>query len=207
MTTSEREPRPSFRETVWGDLQGFAALKGVKLGTTWGLLDVLLFPGVMAVLLFRVSSLFHQMHLRPVSRLLYILNVMLFGADIAPGARIGPGFTVPHPVGVTIGGPVVMGRDVHIFVGVGIGGGASLDDPHGFPTIGDRVWIFAGAMVFGNIVIGQDAQISANSFVRTSVPPGAIMVGNPARLVTYRPGYGPKAVASTEPAEPVGTDA
>src|SRR5690348_5116154 len=89
-----------FGGYVRADLEAFAELKGVRLSSPLGLVNVLLHPGVMAVLIFRLASFCHRYYLRPISRLLYILNVILFGVELMPSARIGPGLAMPHPVGV-----------------------------------------------------------------------------------------------------------
>jgi serine O-acetyltransferase len=51
------------------------------------------------------------------------------------------------------------------------------------PVIGDRVTIFAGAQVIGEITIGDDVVIGANAVVRKSVPPRCVVAGVPARIV------------------------
>ena len=48
-------------------------------------------------------------------------------------------------------------RDVTIYQEVTIGRGPSL----GVPTIGDRVVIYAGAKILGNIEIGESSKIAA----------------------------------------------
>jgi serine O-acetyltransferase len=53
----------------------------------------------------------------------------------------------------------------------------------GSPQLGDRVDIGAGAKLLGPITIGNDAAIGANAVVLTDVPPGAIAVGIPARII------------------------
>jgi len=141
----------------------------------------------MAVLLFRLAASCHRARLRPISRLLYIWNLMLFGVDIAPQARVGPGLVLPHPVGVAIQGNVCIGRNARVFQGVSIGGAASEDPSRdGFPTIGDNCWIFAGAKVLGPVTIGDAALIAVDALVVRSVPAGAVAAGNPARVVRYR---------------------
>ncbi len=52
----------------------------------------------------------------------------------------------------------------------------------GVPTIGDDVFIGAGAVVLGAIHIGQGARIAANSLVLTDVPAGAMAIGVPAKI-------------------------
>ena len=63
-------------------------------------------------------------------------------------------------------------------------------------VIGDDVWIGAGAIITAGVEIGDGAVIGAGSVVRRSVPPGAIVAGNPARVSSSRLTGGlPSAVA------------
>lgn len=47
--------------------------------------------------------------------------------------------------------------------------------------IGGNVWIGGGAIILPGITIGEDAVIGAGSVVTRDVPPGATVMGNPAR--------------------------
>jgi acetyltransferase-like isoleucine patch superfamily enzyme len=49
--------------------------------------------------------------------------------------------------------------------------------------IEDGVWIGTGATVLPGVVVGTGAVIAAGSVVTASVPPGALVAGNPARVV------------------------
>jgi serine O-acetyltransferase len=51
------------------------------------------------------------------------------------------------------------------------------------PTIGDRVDIGCGACILGDVHLGNDCRIGANSVVLEDVPPGASAVGIPARII------------------------
>jgi serine O-acetyltransferase len=53
----------------------------------------------------------------------------------------------------------------------------------GGPTLGDRVYVFAGAKIIGAVTVGDDAIIGANSVVLCDVPAGATAVGVPARII------------------------
>ena len=52
--------------------------------------------------------------------------------------------------------------------------------------IGNDVWIGNGTTIIGGVKIGSGAIIGANSVVAKDIPPYAIAVGNPARVVKYR---------------------
>ena len=52
--------------------------------------------------------------------------------------------------------------------------------------IGHDVWIGHGATIMGGVKIGNGAVIGAKAVVAKDIPPYAIAVGNPARVVKYR---------------------
>jgi len=52
--------------------------------------------------------------------------------------------------------------------------------------IGHDVWIGVNSVLINNLTIGHGAVIGAESVVRESVPPYAVVYGNPARVVKYR---------------------
>ena len=52
--------------------------------------------------------------------------------------------------------------------------------------IGSDVWIGYGAKIINSVTLGHGCVIGAYSVVREDVPPYAIVVGNPAKIVKYR---------------------
>jgi acetyltransferase-like isoleucine patch superfamily enzyme len=50
-------------------------------------------------------------------------------------------------------------------------------------TIADDVWIGIGAIVLKGVRIGRGARIAAGAVVTRDVPEGAMVAGNPARVV------------------------
>ena len=52
--------------------------------------------------------------------------------------------------------------------------------------IGHDVWVGQGAMIMGGVKIGNGAVIGARAVVAKDIPPYAIAVGNPARVIKYR---------------------
>jgi serine O-acetyltransferase len=105
-----------------------------------------------------------------------------YGLEIKPGADIGGGLYIAHPVGTVI---MVnrIGRNCSIIASVTIG----MRNEYAFPDIGDEVFIGAGARVLGPIRVGDGASIGANAVVIKDVRPGATVVGIPAREVESRP--------------------
>lgn len=53
-------------------------------------------------------------------------------------------------------------------------------------TVGNDVWIGYGALIVSGVTLGDGAVIGANAVVTKSVPPYAIVAGNPARIIRYR---------------------
>jgi virginiamycin A acetyltransferase len=54
------------------------------------------------------------------------------------------------------------------------------------PIIGNDVWISSDVTIYSGVTIGDGAVIAGNSVVTNSVPPYAIVGGNPARIIRYR---------------------
>lgn len=55
-----------------------------------------------------------------------------------------------------------------------------------YPQIGHDVWIGSNVTVSPGIKIGTGAVLAANSTVTKSVPPYAVVGGNPAKIIKYR---------------------
>jgi len=53
-------------------------------------------------------------------------------------------------------------------------------------VIGADVWIGAGASVLPGVTIGDGAVIGARAVVTKDIPPNAIAVGIPAKVIRYR---------------------
>ncbi|MDY0907448.1 acyltransferase [Pedobacter sp. CFBP9032] len=54
-------------------------------------------------------------------------------------------------------------------------------------NIGSDVWIGANCTILGGVSIGNGAVIGAGSVVNKDIPAYSIAVGNPARVIRYRP--------------------
>lgn len=101
-----------------------------------------------------------------------------YGLEISPGANIGGGLYIAHPIGTVISVDR-MGENCSIIAAVTIG----MRNNHNFPRIGDNVFVGAGARVLGDIEIHDDAVIGANAVVINDVPAGGTAVGIPAKVI------------------------
>ena len=118
-------------------------------------------------------------------RFLEILVRLLTGIHLDVDAQIGPGFYVGHHGSIFVGPGTRLGRNCSIgqmcYLSAAAAGGSD-----GAPVLGDRVYLGPGCKVIGSIHIGDGAAIGASAVVFDEVPRNAVMVGNPARIVSLR---------------------
>lgn len=141
-------------------------------------------PRFAPVLLCRVAHLLYRSRLGPLAKSVSLFNFFLFGIEIAVRCPIGKGLFFPHTQGTVIGAQAI-GENAIIFQGVTLGA-RELDFSYGVasrPVLGDNVTVGAGAKVLGPVTLGNDARVGANAVVLSSVPPGALAVGAPAKPV------------------------
>ena len=103
------------------------------------------------------------------------------GADIPLNTKLGKGFNIPHPNGVVVHPDAHIGDCVTMMQQTTIGVKSAFDDR--VPHLGFGVEIGAGAKVLGGVKVGAFAVIGANAVVTRDVPPYAIVVGQPARVI------------------------
>jgi serine O-acetyltransferase len=101
--------------------------------------------------------------------------------EIPHSATLGRRVCVEHQGGIVVHGSAVIGDDVTLRQNVTIGN-RRLSEPYDAPTIGRRVNIGAGAVILGDISIGDDVAIGANAVVLDDVPAGCTVVGPKAEI-------------------------
>lgn len=143
---------------------------------------LLTYPGIHAVIWYRIAHGLWNSGWRFPARLLSWLGRFLSNVDIHPGARIGHRFFIDHGAGVVIGETAEVGDDVTLYHGVTLGG-TSWSPGKRHPTLEDRVVVGAGAKILGPITVGAGSRVGANSVVIESTPPDVTVVGIPARVV------------------------
>ncbi len=166
----------------------------------------LCYPGLHARIVHRAANALWRRGWHVAARCLSQLGRFLTGIEIHPGAQIGSRLFIDHGMGVVIGETAVIGDDVTLYHQVTLGG-VSTKPGKRHPTVEDDVVIGAGAAVLGPITVGCGARVGSNAVVLRDVPPGATMVGVPARAVgpqpavreTCFPAYGTGPGASVDP--------
>lgn len=99
-------------------------------------------------------------------------------SEFAPGMPLAPGVVFAD------GGHLVVGAravGAGTFIGERTTVGMNLTEDQR-PSIGRNVWIGSHCVVFGDITIGDGATILPRSVLTRSVPAGAVVEGNPARI-------------------------
>ncbi len=136
-------------------------------------------------------------------------------ATIGNDVRLAPNVSFANAERVTIGDGAHIGARCHLWAGNSTGrvviGAKALFGPEVFLTasnyqmvpgiafmdqgtdeadivIGARTWLGARVMVMAGVTVGDDAIVGAGSIVTKDVPPNAIAVGVPARVVAMRDG-------------------
>lgn len=143
-------------------------------------------PGFQAALSYRVRNRTARLPLigSLAQAILAQLSAMLSGCYISARCTIGPGLFLAHPIGVVIAKNAVIGSNVDIYQNVTLG---QLSDANaGAPTIGDNCCLYAGAVILGDITVGQGARIGANAVVIKDIPASSTAVGVPARVLPVK---------------------
>ena len=152
----------------------------------WYVLESLLFDnGYQAVVLHRVAHWFKAHGVPALGPAVARLNQLLTGVEIGPGAVIGPGLRISHGHGIVVGGYARIGANAMLLHQVTIGS----PDPsrvEAMPTIGDDVFVGAGAKVIGAITVGDHVFVGVNAVVAEDVPSGSRVVAGGGTVVTPR---------------------
>lgn len=175
----------SFSELVFSDLARYRP--GQRGSWLRVIARIPTLPGMLASIIVRAQQCLHRSgHVRA-AMMLRTVAVVLVGADFAPGMRIGTGFMLAHPPGVTIGHALTIGDNVSFAGGVTCAArNPDATEKQEFATIEEGAVIGAHATLVGPVRIGRYAMVGANSTVLTDVPDFAVVMGSPARRIGTR---------------------
>lgn len=103
------------------------------------------------------------------------------GVVVAAGAILSPNLVVDD--NTWLGPAVNVNHDTHIGRDCQIAGGSIVG---GNVVVGERVLVGLGSVIGLGLRIGDDAIVGSGANVVRDVSAGAVVVGNPARVVRYR---------------------
>ncbi len=158
-----------------GDLRrDIARLQNVgRLKYPWNVLEALLFDnGFQAVVIYRFARWFKRHGIPFLGPAISRFGTFLTGAEISPSAEIGPGLRISHGVGIVVGGQARIGSGAVLLHQVTLGSPSEgrVDE---MPTLGDDVFVAAGAKLIGRIKIGDGVIIGPNCVVTRDIPEGS----------------------------------
>lgn len=131
----------------------------------------------------KIEYLYNCCRKNPLRRVqLFILEVLNHRLATRLGFTIpknvfGPGLCIVHYGTIVVSPFSKVGANCRIHPSTSIG------DKDGAPILGDNVYIGPGAKLYGNITIGDNVKIGANSVVNKSFPSDVTIVGVPAKIL------------------------
>lgn len=138
--------------------------------------------GFRSIFFYRILN--EQYKHKGISKIIWIISLILTEIEIPYSAEIGGGLLIPHPKCIFINNKSVIGENVVIWQGVTIGGNFhKIENGRTSPIIGNNVIISAGAKVLGPVTIGDNSVIGANAVVIKDIPQESVAVGVPAKVV------------------------
>ena len=117
----------------------------------------------------------------------FILNGIFLtnnGVELPYTLSVGKGFRLAHPIEIIITPQSIIGENCTIFNGVTLG--VNHFNRSGYPVVGNNAIIYPGAKVIGNVRLGDNCIVGANSVVIKSIPSNSVVGGIPARVLKIR---------------------
>jgi len=147
---------------------------------------VFLTQGFWASCVYRVSrALLGRIRLAwPLTALAQKLIEIISGISLPAECEIGEGLYIGHYGSIILAPQCRIGHNCSLAQNVTIGVAGS-GEQRGAPVIGNRVFIGAHSVIVGRVTVGDDAVVCAGSVVVRAVPARAVVMGNPARVVSY----------------------
>jgi serine O-acetyltransferase len=151
--------------------------------------SVIFYPPFWAICNYRFGRWAFTIRFPPLRWLaskMYGLNQFIIlitsGIELNRETKIGTALHLIHCGNIRIHPGTIIGDRCGILHDVTIGTNMN----SGAPMIGNDVFIGAGAKVLGDITIGDNVMIAANSLVTVNVPSGCVAVGVPAKIIRRR---------------------
>lgn len=138
---------------------------------------IFIHPGFRAVFIIRFIQLLNP-KFKILASLLRVRLLRNYSCDFSPGSTIGKGLKIEHPVGIVIGHKVIIGNFCTISQGVTIGEKYNDSRSTGlYPKLSNNISIGVNAVLLGDITIGENVTIGANSLILANVISNITVVG------------------------------
>lgn len=147
-------------------------------------LVLLLKPGMIGVICYRLSHYFVQGKLRFICRLLLLIEHLYCRNEISPYAQIGPGLVLGDIGAIGVPGETIIGKNCTLqgFNTFTLNAIAGVDFTVDRIVIGDYCMLGTRAKIMRPITIADGAQVKNNSVVMFSITKiGATLSGVPAK--------------------------
>lgn len=137
-----------------------------------------------AIFFYRLARWCHRHHIPILPKIFQLIIFIVYNSKITADSKIGRGtYLVCKGIGTVIIPGTIIGEKCTL----GLRFSTVRIFPYkNVPQIGDNVWIGPNVVVAGPVIIEDNAVIIANSYLTNSVPSGAIVSGNPAKIVGWR---------------------
>jgi putative colanic acid biosynthesis acetyltransferase WcaB len=113
-----------------------------------------------------------------------LCSSLIVGCELPAMARVGPRLRLYHPHGIVLSPHATLGADCQLRHAVTVGNRTDRDGRDlGVASLGDGVDLGAGCAIIGDVHVGNHARVGALALVTKSVPAGAVVAGNPARVL------------------------
>jgi serine O-acetyltransferase len=109
---------------------------------------------------------------------------VLTGIELPYRAQVAAGLYIGHFGPIIIHPGTVIGTGCNLSQGVTLGV-SGRGHRRGVPVLGERIYVGANAVIAGPVHIGDDALVAANALVTRDVAPMAVVLGNPATIVSF----------------------
>lgn len=117
------------------------------------------------------------------SKIIWKMAYVVFSSSIPPTTDLGKGVNFGHTMGIVIHQNTKVGDGTMIYQNVTIGRrNGSLNEA---PQIGKNCIIGTGACILGNIKIGNNVKVGANTVVTTDIPDNCTVVGVKGRVIKH----------------------
>jgi putative colanic acid biosynthesis acetyltransferase WcaB len=142
------------------------------------------------LVMFRLTQIFGRLPI-PFSlfsvffRFLYQLLVeWILGIELPWDTQVGPNLKLQHGLALVVNHEAIIGANCNLRHSTTIGNKKLANGSYsGSPKIGNNVDVGSNTVIIGSIIIGDNAVIGAGSVVVKDVAEGAVVIGNPARVI------------------------